>query len=354
MKIIFNSVFSNKTSYGIAGINTLLGLQNLNQEVFAVPISDRVDFFENQPIIQSLEKGKFYDKNCPCIRLYHQFSLNYQVGRGLFIGWPIFETTKFSKEEKHQLEQLDMIFVCSKWAKSIIEDNNIKTPVKIVHLGVNINIFKPNKPINGPFRFFFPGKFEIRKGHDIVISTFEKAFNKTDDFELVFLPHNFFIGEDNKKWAEYLLSSSIGNKIKIIGRVDTPEEVANIYNYCDCVLSFSRAEGWSLPLLEGLACGKQIISTNYSGPTEFLNKENSILVDLNEQEEAFDGVFFDGSKGNWGKITDSVKNQLSEALREVYKKGKEMNIAGVNTAKKFTWENSANQIISHLSLNSNI
>ena len=349
MKIILNSIFSNSTSYGITGINILLALEKLGVDVMSVSISERCDYFEDQPIINSLDKGKFFDKTAPCIRLFHQFALNHHVGNGPFIGWPIFETTRFSPEEKHQLQQLDMIFVCSDWAKRIIEENGITIPTKVVPLGFNPDVFKSIKSTrDSTYRFFFPGKFEIRKSFEIVTEIFERAFTPKDDIEIIFLPTNLFIGEQNKEWADYLLSSKLSSKIKIISRLNTPQEVASLYNQCDCVVSFSKAEGFNLPLLEGLACGKQVIATNYSAHQQYLTNQNSFLVDVDGLENAFDGVFFDGKKGDWALIGENCKSKLTEALKTVYKNGKVINEEGIKTAEKFTWENSAKQIITHL------
>ena len=59
----------------------------------------------------------------------------------------------------------------------------------------------------------------------------------------------------------------------------------------------SRAEGWNLEILELMSCGKHIITTNYSAHTEFCNKENALLVDIDELETAYDGKWFLGSCG---------------------------------------------------------
>lgn len=349
MEIILNSVFSNLTSYGISGINTLLALEKLGHNVMAVSISDRCDYFEDQPIQKALEKGKFFNKNAHCIRLFHQFALNHHVGNGLFVGWPIFETTEFSREEKHQLSQVDLLFVCSNWAKGIIEQNGIKTPVKIVELGVNTDVFKPKFRVKDDvFRFFFPGKFEVRKSFEIVTEIFERAFSITDNIEIIFLPNNFFIGEQNREWANFLMSSTLSSKIKILDRLNNHHQVSDLYNKCDCVVSFSKGEGFNLPVLEGLACGKQVVATNYSAHTQYLNSNNSILVDVDGLEPAIDGVFFDGKKGDWALIDKKCKDGLVEALRIAYKRGKIVNEEGILTSQRLTWENTAKQIISHL------
>ena len=74
------------------------------------------------------------------------------------------------------------------------------------------------------------------------------------------------------------------------------------------------AEGWNLELLEMLACGKQVITTNYSAHTEFCNKENA-FVDIEKNETAYDGKWFNGKVGEWACIDKNEKEQFIEHMR---------------------------------------
>jgi hypothetical protein len=93
-----------------------------------------------------------------------------------------------------------------------------------------------------------------------------------------------------------------------------------------------------------MSLNKPVIATNYSSHTEFCNKDNCYLVELNEIEQAYDGKAFHG-QGNWGKISQDQKDQIIEHMRYVYKNRINSNIDGVNTAKKFSWENTASMIL---------
>jgi glycosyltransferase involved in cell wall biosynthesis len=258
----------------------------------------------------------------------------------------------FPTLERANLLSCDELLVCSKWAQSVVE-NSTGQPSTVVPLGVDSSIFYPEEPTNEissqekPFTFFFPGKFEYRKGFDIVMDLFDKAF-PSENVEVIFLPQNMCI-KDNQDWINSLMRSNLAkkNRVKIIGRVDSPQQVSDIIRYSDAVVSFSRAEGWNLPLLEALSCGRQVIATNYSGHTEFLSSTNSLLLDVNGREPAIDGVFFNGS-GNWLSYSDSDLDNFISSLRQTFQKGRRYNGAGVETAKQFSWENSARALISVL------
>lgn len=289
------------------------------------------------------------DLSSPSIRLYHQHSLFEHVGRGLNVGFPIFELDNFSKLELANLKSCDRLFVCSEWAKGVLINRGVESDIRVIPLGVDRETFYGASPIeNKPFTFFFPGKFEYRKGFDIIVETFERAFDVNDDFELVFLPQNLFIKkEEAEQWVNYLTKTKFGDKFKLIGRLELHTQVADLTRFADCVVSFSRAEGWNLPLLEALSCGRQVIATNYSGHTQFLNNKNADLIEVSDREDAIDGVFFHGT-GSWLAYDDSVLDNMAAKLRSAYEAGRKYNEEGIETAKRFTWDNTARLIIDNL------
>ena len=47
---------------------------------------------------------------------------------------------------------------------------------------------------------------------------------------------------------------------------------------CDCFISLHRSEGFGFGLAKSMLLGKPVIATNYSGNTDFMNQDNSCLV----------------------------------------------------------------------------
>lgn len=85
---------------------------------------------------------------------------------------PIFELEEFNEREIHSLKNPDQLFACSNWAAKVIEDQvkEKKGHVRVVPLGVNRSIFKQCEMPNVDKTIFANfGKFEIRKGHDVLI-----------------------------------------------------------------------------------------------------------------------------------------------------------------------------------------
>jgi glycosyltransferase involved in cell wall biosynthesis len=118
-------------------------------------------------------------------------------------------------------------------------------------------------------------------------------------------------------------------------------------SYADCGIFPSRAEGWNNEAIEMMAMDKPIIITNYSAHTQFCNKDNAYLVDIDTTVPANDGIWFNGS-GNWASIEEKQIDQFIEHMRYVYKNNIRDNSYGLKTANNLSWHNTANIIYSNM------
>jgi glycosyltransferase involved in cell wall biosynthesis len=348
----------NQLGYGVAGLNITKALHELNHEVCLFTIGNvEVSEEYHELLKEVIKNSRTPDWKAPSIKMWHQHDMAQFVGNGEKYGFPIFELDRFTDLELHHLHYLDHWMVTSEWAKSIIVEHvgkirgeeYVKENTYVIPLGVDRTIFKESMSHKKETIFYNCGKWEIRKGHDVLVKAFEEAFTEDDDVELWMMCDNpFYPEEENFKWERLYRSSKLGEKVRIIPRQKTQEDVYKIMSETDCGVFPARAEGWNLELLEMMSCGKHVIATNYSSHTEFCNDDNCMLVDTEEKEDAVDGFWFRG-QGQWASIKEKQISELAQHMRAVHEKKKndELNInqAGVDTAKKFSWENSAIKII---------
>ncbi|MFI5404978.1 MAG: glycosyltransferase [Nitrososphaerales archaeon] len=343
------------TSYGLCSSYFVSELMDLGWDICLHPLGPvqlEQKFYDKfLPKLQPDQIWRWYSK-APSVKLYHQFDLhNGFPTKGPQVGFPIFELDGFHELERKNLEDLDILAVCSEWARQMIWKNtNRKDIVHVVPLGVDTSIFRPlNLPKqDNIFRLFNVGKWERRKGHDILIQAFCETFSQDDRVELWMMSDNGWIGpEGNKKWEDLYTKSKLGNKIGIIHRVDSHDKVAQLMNCMDCGVFPSRAEGFNMEALEVLACGKQLIITNTTAHTEFCNMGNSQLIELHGQELASDGVFFNG-QGQWGAFDNQSFQDLKDQMRLMYELHQQDNLpvneAGLRTAEEFSWKNSTQKL----------
>jgi glycosyltransferase involved in cell wall biosynthesis len=265
------------------------------------------------------------------------------------IGYTLLEVDKLPEDWVSTLNQLDAVWTPTHWGKDTFIDSGVKEDLMaVVPEGVNVDVFNPYAyPIDGlvardTFKFLCVGKLENRKNIDDLCIAFSRAFQNTEKVELFLMIDNPFV---KGNVFEYLYNLNLPVHAPIVPLQSVPEHnvLANIMVSCDAFVLPSRAEGWGLPFLEAMACGLPAIGTDWSGNTEFMNKNNSYLVKVKELIQAEDPIFGHYLKqGRWAKPSIAHLVELMRYIfdnqEEARKKGQK---AAMEVAEKWSWEQAA-------------
>lgn len=349
----------NDLGYGIAGKNICRALNSIGYNISLFPIGDpnfssqeEADYFN--PLLKQSSK---FDINAPCLKIWHEFGMAERIGKGRMLGFPFFEVNKFDDRRKHHLSSCDDVLVASKWAEKIISEQVPTANTHVVPLGVDTDLFKPpsysgaewldaegEKENTESLVFFNCGKWEKRKGHDLLLLLFQEAFKTEGDVELWMMCENPFLPpQESVKWTSVYASDP---RVRLIPRVQAQNQMLPILRSVDCGIFPSRAEGWNLEILELMSMGKHIITTDYSAHTEYCTEDNSMLATPYKEEPAVDGIWFHG-EAEWASL-EGLEELFISYMRDVYSKWKDgtlvQNIDGIETAKKYTWTACANRI----------
>ena len=366
----------NQLGYGVVGLNILKAAVAAGHKVAFFPLNGSAgDAPESDhPVLQeAFRRGAFFNENAPSLRVWHQFDMAMHVGSGLHCGLPIFELDRFNEQEMHHLKTLDIVFAPSHWAAQVLYDNGLDN-VWVAPFGVDRTIFNETSPEtyilpdpkNGAETFLLPndgattfiniGKWEYRKGHDILCRAFNMAFEPKDNVRLIMCCHSPFLGQNggNDDWRKYYVNSPLGlaGKITVVPeRLRYQQNLAALIHRADCGVFPSRAEGWNLDLLEVFSCGKHAIATDYSAHTEFCTAQNCLLIPVKDKEVAEDGIWFHG-QGSWASLGQTQLDILVDRMRQVHAQKQQGNLrqnnAGIETAKRFSWDNCVKQLFKGL------
>lgn len=341
----------NNTSYGIVATRLIGAWEGLGHKPAVFPVNVwnmECDEEYKQAIQAGLNRAQMFDPKAPSIRIWHQFALDLFPGYGERIGFPIFELDTFNDVEKHHLSQVDSLIVCSNWAKEVVQQNlpEFNKPIFVSGLGVDTHIFSQLQlPKKEKTVFLNCGKWEYRKGHDILYKAFNDAFMPSDDVELWMLNYSIHdTPEENEVWANLYKNTAMGagGQIKILPRQKSHKDVAKIMQQADCGVFPSRAEGWNLEMLEMLSCGKQVIATKCTAHTD-MDCENVRWIDMPEKEVAFDGKWFKNKCGSWHKFGKNEVDSLIENMRAVHRNKQQFSRPSI--IDKFTWNAVAHDIV---------
>lgn len=342
----------NGTGYGITSSNIALSMNSLGVDVSLFVLGQGVmvdNPVHQKTMIKMLGNARKYNPEAPCLKIWHQHDLAARVGRGDYYAFPFFEVDKLFEWEIYGLNNTDGVFTASEWGKKVLQENGVTKPVYVAPLGVDGEIFNNNsikleKSEDDPYVFLHIGKWETRKGQDFLLKAFEKSFDINDNVELWLLPYNPFLSNPEvENWLSLVNNNKLSSKIKIYNRLPTQKDVANLIANADCGVFMSRAEGWNNEIPEMMAMNKPIITTNFSAHTEYCNENNSFLVEVKEKEVANDGKWFHGH-GSWAKLSNGELEQTVEHMKYVYNNKVRSNPFGVETAKKYSWNNTVESI----------
>lgn len=313
---------------------------------------------QNAPLPEIEDKNRPYD-------LEFCYTIPYQYPRRFFpeskcraIIWNQ-EASIMSPGWEYYVRAIDYLLPSSKFSYDIFAKNGVpKEKMIIVPHGVDLSIFNPNIP---PFQLQTKKKVKFlhnaiphhRKFHERVIKGFVETFTGDDDVCLVLKTKLKAPDEDKpfevdirKILTECMSKKKNPPEIEVINDKFI-ENIGSLYTACDVILSMSSTEGFGMPLLECLACEKLVIAPRYSGQLDFLNDDNSLLVDTKEMDAPSSHQYWGNMKGS--KVGDPSIEHYKELLKHAYenleKETERIRLSARETAKQFSWEKAAQIIL---------
>ncbi|MDR7039989.1 glycosyltransferase involved in cell wall biosynthesis [Methylobacterium sp. BE186] len=115
-----------------------------------------------------------------------------------------------------------------------------------------------------------------RKNPFGLIEAFKLAFSKQPRVRLVI---KVLFGRQYSDSLESLIEAASGWNISIISDDFTREQTLSLIAVADAYISLHRSEGFGLTMAEAMLLERPVIATRYSGNLQFMNDNNSLLVD---------------------------------------------------------------------------
>jgi glycosyltransferase involved in cell wall biosynthesis len=244
-------------------------------------------------------------------------------------GW---ETNSIPPRWQRAFAMIDEIWVYSAF---MAENIGAVAPVPVVALPPPVG--RPSEEVE-PVRLGVPPGFLFlfvfdylstvqRKNPVGLIEAFRLAFAPGEGPQLLIKTINAPLrplAEEEVLWAAHGRAD-----IHVVDRSLSGGELGQLMAACDCYVSLHRAEGFGLTMAEAMAIGKPVIGTGYSGNVDFMNSENSYLIDFTIGRVGAECEIYP-PEGEWAE--PSVEH-ASALMRRVYGAPEEARRLGAQAAR---------------------
>ena len=273
-----------------------------------------------------------------------------------FFGFCVWEgdcVPKFWREGMMD-KRVDKILVPSKHVRKAVVKTcpEVKDKIVIIPHGVDCSKYYPLEKKSGDNFVFACNKgyrcelgWADRGGVPYLLKAFADEFSKDDAVELRIKLNPAYLG--NVKPADVFKSLGLKkkeNRPRVMIAIQLLDDVAlnNFYNDCDVLVSTSLADGFNLPILEGLACGKPALVTAHSGHCDFVNDKNGWTLVKGVLKHLSAEPMYEEVK--W--FEPSIR-EIRQVLRKIYNNRDQVADRcddALKTAQKYTWINTAKKI----------
>ena len=202
----------------------------------------------------------------------------------------------------------------------------LRSRIRVVHNAVTSTFFEPPPPETRDFLMrhrlldrpyvHVPGGLSVRKNADLILEVWPLVAREVPDAVLAISGH---VGEPYRAAA-----ARLGDSVRLLG-FTTDDELKRVYHEAQLTWFPSRYEGFGLPILESMACGAPVISTNVSAIPEIAGGKARLLP-------------LDSVDAHRDAVIDLLRDARQRAL---------MRREGLAHAAGFTWPRAA-QRLSHL------
>lgn len=242
-----------------------------------------------------------------------------------------FETTKCPQSWVSRINSCHGLIVPCQQNKKLFEDSGVIVPIEVVNWGTDTDKFyKIERPKRDIFTFGTMGALSKRKGTDLLVRAFLKAFPSEKDVRLICKTSN-----------NHFLWATRDPRVQLdLTAVEQEHLMFSFFKEIDCFVFPTRGEGWGFPISEAMSTGAPVIVTNWSGPCDFVNEDVGWLIDYKMvPAEDFSKSIYKEDCGEWAEPDEA---HLVQLMRYAYEHQDEVRIKGEAAAKhirdNFTWE----------------
>ena len=249
---------------------------------------------------------------------------------------------------------LDEVWVASTHVRDgLVQGGMDPERLALVPLGVDPERFRPGlEPLDlgdrAPgVRLLFVGGLIWRKGIDLLLEAYVRAFTRRDDVTLVlkdFGARGPYVPQEATELVRRLGADPGAPRILHLTDALPEADMPRLYAACDALVHPYRGEGYGLPIAEAMACGLPAIVPDRGAARDFTEPDTAVL--LPSREVPMDGATIGGMLlAGRPRVVEVRVDDLAEAMRRAVARPAEAAALGAAASARIrsghTWERTA-------------
>ena len=208
------------------------------------------------------------------------------------IGHTTFETDRLPDGWAERCQAMDEVWFPASFFGDVLARAGVEdSKMRVMGRGLDADLYRPDAtPLEIPqtrgFNFLSVFDWHDRKAPDLLLRAYLTEFRADEDVALIVKTYQINSGtmDLEAEIAEFIerrmgMTLEQTPPIILLNGFLPNVEMPRLYAAANAFVLPTRGEGFG-PFMEPMACGCPVIATRWSGQLDYLNDENSFLVDL--------------------------------------------------------------------------
>jgi len=165
----------------------------------------------------------------------------------------------------------DLILAVSENVATVLDEHlarkGIAVPILPLYLGIDLTVFHPMPEVEKRWDIAFMGRLEEMKAVDLFPEMLTQLKRNYPDLKMVMTGE----GSLKEKLLREFIKVGVSHMIDYLGVIEI-KEVPKLINQSRIFIYPSREEPFGLSILEAMACGVPVVTTNVYGPKEIVTE----------------------------------------------------------------------------------
>ena len=184
--------------------------------------------------------------------------------------------------------------------------------VELIPNIVNSDFTYRDETVPGEFRFVACGRLVEVKGFDLLVQAFFDAFSDDKNVFLDIIGE----GEFRDKIQNTIVSLNLTGRVRLLGVMEH-KQVAQYFHRCNALVCSSTLETFGVPVIEAMAAGMPVVTTDAIGFKGLFHEEHGYVVPVNDREKLASAM-----KKLYDHYSDFDRKKISEYAQEKFSEEK--------------------------------